>query len=334
MGGPAEGPMWINFKKEWNVAGTGWTSYRRDSESMQSNSEQAIAAEAQAETHNQFNSGQPDKDPVTDASTASAGDTEAVQSHTVQMEVQPSTGSAEVVRKNEAAQANVNMTSIEVTSNAELRVVDSLQGEQEEAKTPETSDYQASLFVGELMKMSQRNVVALNMENVIMCYVQPEVGGACRAANASKEEADTEWDTLHEDRNDTHFLPPLTWGSDEVFLGSEVSHIETVRLTSSRFVVCFEQASDSTITCTLGIVSAEGTSVGLRCAFRNSLVLGHGRLISITSASAGSQLIACYSDEGKRSVTCRWADTLEDAGTKDVELKWAENEPQIFKTTI
>merc|ERR1719408_619494 len=29
MGGPSEGPMWVNFKAAWNIAGTGWTSYRR-----------------------------------------------------------------------------------------------------------------------------------------------------------------------------------------------------------------------------------------------------------------------------------------------------------------
>jgi hypothetical protein len=32
MGAPSEGPMWINFKSEWNVAGDGWTSYRREFE--------------------------------------------------------------------------------------------------------------------------------------------------------------------------------------------------------------------------------------------------------------------------------------------------------------
>ena len=30
MGPPAEGPMWINFKNEWNIGGTGWTSYRKE----------------------------------------------------------------------------------------------------------------------------------------------------------------------------------------------------------------------------------------------------------------------------------------------------------------
>jgi len=28
MGPPSEGPMWINFKSDWNIGGDGWTSYR------------------------------------------------------------------------------------------------------------------------------------------------------------------------------------------------------------------------------------------------------------------------------------------------------------------
>merc|ERR1719310_1157129 len=40
MGPPSEGPMWINFKKEWNIGGTGWTSYRRDSEENASTANQ------------------------------------------------------------------------------------------------------------------------------------------------------------------------------------------------------------------------------------------------------------------------------------------------------
>merc|ERR1719240_1554787 len=129
--------------------------------------------------------------------------------------------------------------------------------------------------------------------------------------------------------NGTHLLPPMSWGAHEIFNESAVKHIEAVRLTSKLFAICFEQALDSTVSCTLGLVSEEDAHHALRCSFGSSLTLGSGVLISITSASAGRQLVACYTATGKGHVTCRWADAVEDAGTKAAQLKWTEQETQI-----
>lgn len=47
MGPPSEGPMWINFKSDWNIGGDGWTSYRYDSRASLSPQTEFAAPEQQ-----------------------------------------------------------------------------------------------------------------------------------------------------------------------------------------------------------------------------------------------------------------------------------------------
>merc|ERR1712070_568289 len=134
---------------------------------------------------------------------------------------------------------------------------------------------------------------------------------------------------------DQRLLPPLLWGTHEVFLEGKTGHIETARLNSNRFVVCFERVSDSAITCSLGFVSGSGAGNSLRCIFGNSLQLGFGRLISVAPASAGRQLVACHAAKGENHVTCRWADAVESGGSEvPIELRWTAGEPRIVQKVL
>jgi len=410
MGGPSEGPMWINFKKEWNVGGTGWTSYRRESRESPPTSaaseESTPAAQkeaplpdpplqepdpsdatpgpsgsSQAQSNDHLEkptdladvASKPGTNPEPPTNLADIADAPVQQSlpkSNTSLESSPPSLEASSMSSrpdagtlaSEPASCTTGSTCngaapsdtaelpppalepasvlAKNVSHAELKVNATKDVLREDPKTVELSPYQASLFVGELMKMTKRKLVALNMENVVMCYAQPEVGGACRAAlaNATKEKERRENASSSDmSAGDARFLPPLTWGSHEVFLEGKTGNIESVRLNSNRFAVCFERVSDSAITCSLGFVLG-GAGSGLRCAYGNSLQLGFGRLISVAPASAGRQLVACHAPlrfGEKSNVTCRWADVLEKMGSEaSVELRWAASEPRTVQTVL
>jgi hypothetical protein len=332
MGPPSEGPMWINFKKEWNIGGTGWTSYRRDSEENASTAKQRDKRSVVAEEREL--PGTPAGDA---ADTGAASNTQEAEPAVRADEIR----GAEIPE--EAPKEDVMNPPNLVISKSDIRAPNDGQAEDSNATSPGTENltlaerpsYQSSLFVGELMRMTKRKVFALNTEKVVMCYTDPDVGGACRAANATaQKEQQATAPSSDSSASNTSLLPPLPWGTHKVFLEGRIGHIEISRLNSNRFVVCFERIADSAIVCSLGFVYGAGVGSDLQCTFGNSLSLGFGSLISVTPASAGQQLVACHIAKGDSTVTCRWADAVEDAGLQGAELRWAEGEPRIVQSML
>lgn len=183
------------------------------------------------------------------------------------------------------------------------------------------------------MRMTHSSVVGLSVDDVVLCYADPDVGGACRASRGKYEEEQARRKIAapsDASSEDTRLLPPLPWGSPAVFLANETGRVDTLRLNARRFVVCFERVSDAAVICSLGFVTEGSGGSGLQCAFGNSLQVGSGRLMPISPASAGRQIVACHAATGNFTVTCRWADVVEPSNSEEVvELRWVEAEPRV-----
>lgn len=197
------------------------------------------------------------------------------------------------------------------------------------------SEYQKSLFVGDLMSMTHRSVRALSPQHVVMCYAHPEVGGACRASLAKPESVVAPSDAS---ASDSRLLPPLAWDTPEIFYKNETGRLETVRLNSHRFVVCFERVSDNVVACTLAFLQENPDKQTLASAFGNSLDFGNGRLVTSSPAQAGKQLVVCFAPKARSrgdvsDVSCKWADVVDLVG-QDVmaELRWAKDATQNVQT--
>jgi hypothetical protein len=181
----------------------------------------------------------------------------------------------------------------------------------------EPTNYSEGLFVGKIMAMKHKYVIALSSELVVMCYTSEEVGGACHAAPVGAN--------FHSDAEagGSKLLPALAWGSPEVFFGNQTGPMEVVRLSPTRFAVCFERVSDSSVLCFAGTVSVGDGSAGFRCAFSSHVTLGIGRLISTTPASAGKKIAACFAEKEDRGVACRWG-SVEPGSQDALELRWTD----------
>lgn len=393
--------MWVNFKAAWNIAGEGWTSYRRDfnstppskdSDEAVKPTQQAIEfdapdlVDAHATRQSAREESMTDESPGPESSEKSSeldAPTHAEEGGQILLD-ESSTGDAsvsvEITARGEISEEQESSLIIESEDLDTPRDLDSGTGTHELVDVPlettlenptmvetlianesasqldlnvswselrkrqvaklamaGTSSYQSNLFVGEFMNMTKVTVVALDVKNVVMCFTQSQLGGACRLANANASTERERRDAAASSdasANDSQLLPPLAWGTHEVFLDDRVGQIETVRLNSKSFVVCFERASDSAVMCSLGLV-VEDDGDGLRCTYGNSLSLGFGRLISVASASAGRQLVVCHAAKGESNVMCRWADALKNSTSEAaVELRWADGEPKLVQSKL
>lgn len=389
MGGPAEGPMWINFKDEWNVGGTGWTSYHRELKPGHAHPAPAAPAAPEAEPPREAASATADTTPpgepvvikvelpaespvklsaegsskldelagsISDDYLPLGGTPPAVEttsSHGDQVSLEsipqaspdvgavdastPGTALPSETPPNDAKQAQAQPeTQAPVPTGLTQKQGSTLQAPVNAyvQETVAASAYQDSLFVGTLMSMQHRAVRALGLESVVMCYAHQDTGGACRVARHGNEtERLASAAPSDASANDTRLLPPLAWGTAEVFYGNETGHLEIVRLSPTRFAVCFQRVSDATVICSLGLVLENTEAAGLRCTFGSTLQLGEGRLISVAPAAAGRQVVVCSVVTGLSDVTCRWADVIEPGeGAEDYELRLQGGAPRTVKT--
>lgn len=194
--------------------------------------------------------------------------------------------------------------------------------------------YRDNLFVGELMAMTHRSIVAPSMHFVVMCYAHLERGGACCVAPAAKARDSlvpaTSADAASDDKR---LLPPLAWGPSEVFYSNRTGPLEAVRVSANRFVVCFTRVLDSSLLCSMGFLHTDADSAPPRCSFGEPLLLGPGRLVSISSAKAGKKVIVCYAAEDS-IVSCRRAEVVQTSQgvSAPAELRWTEDGPQAVRT--
>jgi len=178
--------------------------------------------------------------------------------------------------------------------------------------------YVDSLFVGEFMAQTARSVIALGIDTVVMCYSDSQ-GGSCRAASA------VDRSSTPQSAQDVHLLPPLPWGDPQVFHSGKTGRLEAQRLDNKTFVVCFERVEGDAVACSAGRLQDTGNALH---PFGAHQELGIGRLVSVSSASAGRQMVACHRLLAQQDGTssCRWGDISADA-SDGVELQWDGLEP-------
>lgn len=216
---------------------------------------------------------------------------------------------------------------------------------------------------GHLSGMTSRQVLALGQHCVVLCFSR-EDGGGCQCARpiqtnrtangtaightngtangAASETPNTIANGTADSLliEDSRLPPPLPWGSVQLFQGAiPTGHLEVERLSSGRFLVCFERAEEGTTACSVGVVE-DGDHCETLSTFGAPLVLGLGRLVSVTVLSS-RRFAVCQrtgistnsqGDEGAASrnqaaFSCRFGEVRDADAGRPPELRWSEDEP-------